>query len=52
MLQLAGNPLVQELPTMGGADPVGDDIADIPRVLRLIKQDWMGGDGSIGSFWG
>jgi len=25
---------------MGGDDPVGDDIADIPRVLRKIKEDW------------
>ena len=40
MLQLAGNPLVQELPAMGMADPVGNDIEDIPGVLKQIKDDW------------
>ena len=40
MLRLDGNTLVQTLPPLGIADPVGSDIADIPRVLGLIKADW------------
>lgn len=40
VLHLTGNPLVQPIPPMGGADRVGTDIADIPKVLRRIKDDW------------
>jgi len=40
MLRLDGNTLVQTLPPLGIADAVGSDIADIPRVLGLIKADW------------
>ena len=41
LLQLEGNPLVQVLPPMGlNRDTVGDDIQDIPGVLRRIKEDW------------
>eukprot|EP00966_Prymnesium_polylepis_P304402 7032765-Prymnesium_polylepis.1 len=47
MLQLENNPLVQALPPMGGDDPVGEDIADIPRVLRKIKDDWNEPEGSL-----
>ena len=31
---------LQVLPAIGGVDPVVDDIQDIPRVLRQIKEDW------------
>lgn len=40
MLQLEGNPLVQTLPKVGQADPVGDDLAEIPAIVRKIKEDW------------
>ena len=33
-------PLVEPIPAMGGRDPVGRDIADIPSVLQRIHDDW------------
>lgn len=39
-LRLGNNPLVEPIPPMGGADPVGRDLADVPDVLRRIQQDW------------
>ena len=40
VLRLGGNPFVQPLPPMGLRDPVGDDIAAIPSVVRKIQADW------------
>ena len=40
VLRLGGNPLVEPIPAMGGRDPVGRDIADIPSVLQRIHDDW------------
>jgi hypothetical protein len=40
VLRLGGNPFVEPLPKMGLKDPVGDDIAAIPKVLRRIQDDW------------
>ena len=40
MLQLQANPLVQPLPELGLADPVAQDLHDLPAILRRIKEDW------------
>ena len=40
VLRLGGNPFVEPLPKMGLKDPVGDDIAAIPDVIRKIQDDW------------
>ena len=39
-LRLGGNPFVEPLPPMGIKDPVGQDIKDIPAIIRRIQEDW------------
>jgi len=39
-LQLAGNPLVDPLPEITVADPIGRDILELPDLLRAIKEDF------------
>lgn len=40
VLRLGGNPFVEALPKLGLKDPVGSDIADIPRIIKKIQDDW------------
>jgi len=40
------NSLVDPIPALGLADPVGQDIADIPKILRKIQEDWADPGGS------
>ena len=40
VLRLGGNPFVEPLPKLGLKDPVGADIADIPRIIKKIQDDW------------
>ena len=40
MLRLGGNPLVLPIPKLGGADPVGKELADLPSIMRRIHDDW------------
>jgi len=40
VLRLGGNPFVHPLPKLGIKDPVGADIADIPRIIKKIQDDW------------
>jgi len=40
VLRLGGNPFVEPLPPLGGKDPVGADISDIPKVCKKIVDDW------------
>ena len=39
-LRLGENPLLEPLPKMGVADPIGEDIRAIPDVVRRIQDDW------------
>lgn len=40
VLRMGGNQFVQPLPPMRIADPVGNDIRDIPAICRQIQDDW------------
>ena len=40
VLRLGGNPFVEPLPKLGLKDAVGSDIADIPRIIKKIQDDW------------
>jgi hypothetical protein len=40
LVPLEDNPLVLPLPHLISKDPVGSDLADIPRVIAKIQKDW------------
>ena len=44
LVSLTGNDMVMPLPAMINADPVGSDIADIPRVCNKIHEDFQDTD--------
>ena len=42
LMRLQANPLVMPLPEGAVADPVGEDLREIPRAMRVLQEDWDG----------
>eukprot|EP00746_Dinoflagellata_sp_MGD_P157020 gnl/MRDRNA2_/MRDRNA2_86072_c0_seq2.p1 gnl/MRDRNA2_/MRDRNA2_86072_c0~~gnl/MRDRNA2_/MRDRNA2_86072_c0_seq2.p1 ORF type:complete len:1384 (+),score=218.41 gnl/MRDRNA2_/MRDRNA2_86072_c0_seq2:410-4153(+) len=45
LVPMDGNPLVLPVSTPSSTDLVGCDIADIPRIIAKIQNDWRNGEG-------